>query len=112
MSNECQSLNCAVKIHMDDVIREKEDRMERRVDDMERRFNDKHSTYSEALAAAEKRLVEKVGGLNNWKEDYKTIVDTKIEPLQRFQDKFIAILALVSLLSGTIGAIIVKILLK
>jgi len=116
-SPSCTDLNCPVKIYLTRVL-----------NDLEKRMDAQVLSDQRALELAEKNIGVRLDNLNHWRaetlserkeqasrrevEDIQDKLLLKIAPLERFQDKMIGILAITSILSGAIGAIVVKVLFK
>ena len=113
----CAELNCAVAKHLSMVI-----------EDLEKRMDAQIASDQRALQLAERNIGVRLDNLNHWRaetlserkeqatrrevKDMEEKVSIRIGPLERFQDRFLAILALVSLLSGSIAAVVVKVMMK
>jgi hypothetical protein len=116
-NGSCQELDCAVMIHIT-----------QRITDLEKLLNERHNATLTALALAERTLSHRLETLNDWKnttlnerkflatakevEDLKVIMAALIKPLERFQDRFLGIIGIISLMSGAIGAIVAAVIVK
>lgn len=116
-NGSCQELDCAVMIHLT-----------QRIYDMEKLLNERQMSTMSALSLAERTLSHRLETLNDWKnttlderkylatskevDDLKTIMAALIKPLERFQDRFLGIIGITSLMSGAIGAIMAAVIMR